>query len=201
MEFSHVFILDGGWAMVANEEQRRLFYVAMTRAKETLCLLQRSDFKNPYLKNLQGDFVLRRNSDLETQNLPQFANNQYKILGLKDFDLSYAGSFAAKDPVHQVLATLTVGEKITMKMHNGKIVLKKDNNVLAMLSKTAQAVWQKQLENIVSATVIAMITRYISDNEEEFKARCKVEQWEVPMIEVVLNKKEINSLQAAIQEL
>jgi ATP-dependent DNA helicase RecQ len=42
-----------------------------------------------------------------------------------------------------------------------------------------------------------MITRYKSDSEEEFKARCKVEQWEVPMIEVVLNKKEICSLQAA----
>jgi ATP-dependent DNA helicase RecQ len=49
MEFSHVFILDNAWPTPATEEQRRLLYVAMTRAKETLCLLQRRDQLNPYL--------------------------------------------------------------------------------------------------------------------------------------------------------
>ena len=34
MEFAHLFMLDGGWTMQSLEEQRRLFYVGMTRAKK-----------------------------------------------------------------------------------------------------------------------------------------------------------------------
>lgn len=60
MEFSHVFILDDLRDKSVTEEQRRLYYVAMTRAKETLCLSQRNDSYNPYIPALDGDYVLRR---------------------------------------------------------------------------------------------------------------------------------------------
>jgi ATP-dependent DNA helicase RecQ len=193
MEFGHVFILDGGWIATATEEQRRLYYVAMTRAKETLCLLHRNDLKNPFLKNLEGDFVLRRNSELENNEATNLINKHYTLLGLKDFDLSYAGSFAAKDFIHQALAHLTVGSKVTMKIHNDKVVVQKDNVVITVLSKKSQEFWKKQLDNIVSATIVAMITRYKTDSEAEYQSRCKVEHWEVPMIEVVLaNTKKMN---------
>ena len=39
LEFKHVFVLDGGWRSEEESEQR-LYYVAMTRAIETLTLLQ-----------------------------------------------------------------------------------------------------------------------------------------------------------------
>jgi len=39
MEFSHLAILDGGWTKDAPEEQRRLLYVAMTRARDCLDLM------------------------------------------------------------------------------------------------------------------------------------------------------------------
>jgi ATP-dependent DNA helicase RecQ len=37
---------------------------------------------------------------------------------------------------------------------------------------------------VKSVSIIAMITRYKTDNEEQYQTRCKVEQWEVPMLEV-----------------
>ncbi len=52
--------------------------------------------------------------------------------------------------------------------------------------ENAQDSWKKQLENIFTATLITMITRYKTDSEVEYQSRCRVEQWEVPMIEVVL---------------
>ena len=42
LEFAHVVVLDGGWDRVGRGEDtdapRRLYYVAMTRARETLAL-------------------------------------------------------------------------------------------------------------------------------------------------------------------
>jgi ATP-dependent DNA helicase RecQ len=186
MEFTHVFILDGGWSVVAKEEHRRLLYVAMTRAKDTLCLYHRVDLQNPYLKYLNGDFIVRRNSEIEFNISAQLINKQYNILGLKDFDLSFAGSFAAKAHIHAALAQLKVGDKVEITKVNGKVAVQQNNVIIAMFSKNAQDSWATQLENIISASIIAMVTRYKSDSEVEFQSRCKVEQWEVPLVEVVL---------------
>ncbi len=189
MEFNHVFIPDGGWAIPATEEQRRLLYVAMTRAKETLCLLQRKDLNNPYPGSLKGNFVLQHSSDEEASHLISLENKQYTILGLKDFDLSYAGSCTEKHPVHQVLSSLTVGSEVELHNQNGKVIVRKNDLIITMLSKKSQQQWQNQLRHIQSARIIAMISRYKTDSEEEYQSRCKVEQWEVPMIEVIVSGK------------
>ena len=57
---------------------------------------------------------------------------------------------------------------------------------MSVLSKKAQQQWENQFTNIKSAQVIAMITRYKTDSDEQYQSRYKVEQWEVPMIEVLL---------------
>lgn len=186
MEFSHLFILDGGWTLQATEEQRRLLYVAMTRAKETLCFLQRRDLNNPYLSSLEGDFALRRDGMITSSYLSSLNNKKYTILGLKDFDLGHAGSFVENHPIHKVLASLSVGTSVTIYNYDDKIVINKDALNVAVFSKNAQLKWQSQLQKIESACVIAMITRYKTDSEEQYQSRYKVEQWEVPMIEVIL---------------
>ena len=49
LEFDHVVVLDGGWNRVGDgedpDEARRLYYVAMTRARQTLALLR---FEGPH---------------------------------------------------------------------------------------------------------------------------------------------------------
>ena len=44
LEFDHVVVLDGGWNRVGQSEDRdaprRLYYVAMTRARQTLTLMR-----------------------------------------------------------------------------------------------------------------------------------------------------------------
>jgi len=186
MEFSHVFILDGAWVNPATEEQRRLFYVAMTRAKETLCLLQRQDQHNPYLESLVGDFIIQRDSQVAVDSGLMLENKQYIILGLKDFDLSFAGSFTQDQSIHQILASLTVSDLLVFQQINGKIFLQKEGVSIAALSKNAQQQWQNKLEKVKSVSVIAFITRYKTDSEEQYQSRCKVDQWEVPMLEAVL---------------
>jgi len=43
-----------------QEEERRVYYVAMTRAKETLCLFERADMPNPHTGLVEGDYLLKR---------------------------------------------------------------------------------------------------------------------------------------------
>jgi len=185
MEFAHLAIVDGGWVTLATEEQRRLFYVAMTRAKETLCLMQRQDQRNPFLAEITGDHLLARavNPSPKTGTLTK----QYAILGMKDVDLSYAGSFDASQPIHQHLARLNTGSRLSMENNNGKVVLKDQNRVVAVLSKQGAQFWSAKISAIESVTVLAMVRRYRDDSEESYQSRCKVEQWELPLVEVVFD--------------
>ncbi|WP_305908033.1 RecQ family ATP-dependent DNA helicase [Methylomarinum sp. Ch1-1] len=187
MEFSHGFILDGGWSATASEEQRRLLYVAMTRARETLCLLHSQDSPNPYLPALQGDFILRRAVEHQNEELAGQADKSYEFLGLQDLDLSYAGSFAERHPIHRALAALDVGSVVSLCRQGDKIVVVSDQTAVAVLSKKARQLWWDRVDRVRSAAVIAMITRYRSDNEEAYQSRCKVDKWEVPMLEVLIH--------------
>jgi ATP-dependent DNA helicase RecQ len=185
MEFSHLMILDGGWTKDALEEQRRLLYVAMTRAKETLCLMRRKDAYNPFLKEITGDFTLRRDAAINQQAEQLTVPLHYELLGLNDFFLDFAGRFPETDPIHQCLAALTPGSLLSIAIINGKVVLQHEGATVARLSQKGHQEWRDKLERVETVRVIAMIKRYREDSEENFRSRCKVEQWEIPMVELV----------------
>jgi ATP-dependent DNA helicase RecQ len=186
MEFSHLQILDGGWTKDSLEEQRRLIYVAMTRAKETLCLMQRNDACNPFLKEITCDFSLRRDA-AESQPLDSPAiPRRYALLGLDDFHLSFAGRFPETHIIHQHLAELSPGSLLSIANINGKVVLQHGQVTVARLSQKGHQEWADKLERIETIRVIAMIRRYRDDSEEDYRSSCKVEQWEIPMVELVI---------------
>lgn len=186
MEFVHLAIIDGGWTAPATEEQRRLFYVAMTRAKETLCLMQRQDQRNPFLAEITGDHLLSRTVSPPLQS--QVIGKQYAILGMKDIDLGYAGRFTISHPIHQHLARLNTGSRLSLEHSNGKVVLKDDSMIVAQLSKQGAQSWSAKINAVESVTVLAMIMRYRSDSDEAYQTLCKAEQWELPLVEIVFDR-------------
>ena len=185
MEFSHLVILDGGWTKDLLEEQRRLLYVAMTRAKETLCLMQRKDVYNSFLKEIAGDFTLRRDAAITQQAEQPIVPRHYALLGLNDYFLDFAGRFPETHSVHQHLAALTPGSLLTMAIINGKVVLQHGQVTVARLSQKGHQDWADKLARIETVRVIAMIKRYRDDSEERYRSSCKVYQWEIPMVELV----------------
>jgi ATP-dependent DNA helicase RecQ len=185
MEFSHLVILDGGWTKDSLEEQRRLLYVAMTRAKETLCLMQRKDAVNPFLKEITGDFTLRRDLAENLQTEQPTVAKHYALLGLNELHISFAGRFPETVSIHQHLAALSPGSLLSFAIINGKVVLQHGDVTVARLSQKGQQEWSDKLAGIETVRVIAMIRSYRDDSEEIYRSRCKVEQWEIPLVELV----------------
>ncbi|MCH9696574.1 MAG: hypothetical protein K0U68_00560, partial [Gammaproteobacteria bacterium] len=121
---------------------------------------------------------------------------QYCFLGLKDIDLGYAGSFTAQAPIHRSLAELSTGSAVTVKHQNKAIVITTNDTIIAVLSKQAQLQWQNKIDSIQSARIIAMVIRYQTDSDAEYQSRYKVEQWEVPVIEIEYQTREQNNTPA-----
>ena len=113
LEFDNVVVLDGGWNRVRGGEDsdspRRLYYVAMTRARQTLTLTRLSG-PQPVLDVLMDEpSVLLRNGPAQPSSTPELSR-RYRRLGLRDVFLSYAGYRGTNDPVHHAVAELSSGD-------------------------------------------------------------------------------------------
>lgn len=190
MEFKHVVILDGGFGRGKNseerEEERRLYYVAITRARETLCLLQRKDANNPFLARLDGDFLLKRTYGGPLRKDASVAAKYYSTLGLQDLYLDFAGLRPSDDPIHSRLANLRPGSLLHfMRDDKQRILLCDDKMAVVALSRDACKEWQDRLHRIESVRVLAMVRWYRDGGASRYSQSCKAESWEVPMVEVV----------------
>lgn len=185
MEFAHVLIVDGGWKGKDVEVQRRLLYVAMTRAKETLSLMQCNDNNNPFLQEINGDFCLLRAATVNEQDFNTVRSRDYFMLGLQDLDISYAGGHGANHIIHQQLQSLEYSSCLTMVKDEKGIFLKYGGVLVAKLSEKARNYWIDKLASIKTINVIAMIKRCREESQESYRYRCKVENWEIPIVELV----------------
>lgn len=204
LEFDHVFVIDGGWQTSEQrydhnrmrgenqqdksshlEEGRRLYYVAMTRAAKTLSLWQRTDCANPFVREIKGNFILDRQTVLN-EKPGKLMRSRYDIVGLRDIDIGFAGSIPAGNPIHTALASLKAGGQLIMRINNGRIFLENTAGLrLASLSKSGIALWQTHLPEIKEVRIAAMVRWRQKECGSEYLRRCRVPQWEIPIVEVI----------------
>jgi ATP-dependent DNA helicase RecQ len=197
MEFAHVFLLDGGWLPARSaaraEEERRLFYVGMTRAREGLWLFARRDAPHGHLELVDGDFLLRRPgpppgaaAGEAGERFGELMSARYELLGMQDMFLSYAANWPVTMPIHRHLAALEPGSMLTARAARGRIELQNaEGHGVALLSASAARVWLPRLGAVRSIRVVGMIGRDKMDAEEGHRQACRCERWEVPWVEVV----------------
>ena len=120
LEFDHVVVLDGGWNRIDRGEDadapRRLYYVAMTRARHTLTLA-RFPGAHPLQDALRGNpSVIRRR---KPDNLPPASpelERRFKRLNLGDVFLNFAGLRRSGDPIHRAIAALSPGDSLKVRV-------------------------------------------------------------------------------------
>ena len=172
LEFRHVAVLDGSWDVSAEqiEEARRLYYVAMTRAEETLTLCE-FEPGNPFTAAL-GPQVQSRSFD--GSHKPEL-DVQYQTLTLGEVDLGFAGRQRPTEPVHEAIAKLEPGDALELRLEGERYVLLDcDGNTVGRTAKS----FRLSLE-LESCEVAGIVTRFKEDTEQSFIAMVRCEQWEV----------------------
>jgi len=189
LEYDHVVILGGGWRPSKhNEEARRLFYVGMTRARQTLTLIKCADSLHQFVEDLRNEetAILRRAVRPTEPLSAELLQRRYKVLGYKDIFLDYAGHRPETDPMHTALARLQHGDRLAMRPYDGKVGLFAPGNVrVALLSQSATTQWRDLLPQIESVRLLALCTRRREDvDDPQLRDRLRTDQWEIPIVEV-----------------
>jgi ATP-dependent DNA helicase RecQ len=191
MEFRHVVITGGAWqpgrSLKDVEEERRLLYVGMTRAKETLALVAAEDALNPFLTELDAAGPRRRRAEGMHGVDRDVLSRRYHTLSLADLVLSYAGRFPPADTIHAALDALEPGAPLVFVPDRGGLVVEtKAGLPVGRLSAAGTARWRPRLDRILEIRTHAVVIRKRSDEEDPHRrTNCLSESWGIPIPEVV----------------
>ncbi len=187
LEFDHLIVLDGAWGKIGKDEDtdasRRLYYVAMTRARQSLSLLRFNGV--PTLlddRTISSAHFVKREKIAELQQA-YVLDRRYLRLTQKDIDLGFAGRFAPLDSVHSAISQLQPGAEIQMKLQNSRYELFDVQGRL--VGRLAKDFTPPIGFSITSAHVVAVIERDRNSSAPEFQSWFKCDKWEVILPELI----------------
>ncbi|MDO4636218.1 MAG: RecQ family ATP-dependent DNA helicase [Lautropia sp.] len=204
LEFDHVGILDGSWAPVAvqpadpptspmtdPDESRRLFYVAMTRARKTLLIAQ-TDEHHPFIPALaNASCTLMRTIDAPTPD--PALGRLYETPSLEHINLGYAGRFEADAAVHAYIGALQPGDPLFLVQTGERWQLRDaQGHTVGQMARS----WRpKPTHRFLAGSVRAIQVRFHAGEDNMFQTTAKkaevhwhppkVKQWEVVIPEMV----------------
>ena len=209
LEFDHIAVLDGGWDKVDRSEDpdapRRLYYVAMTRARQTLALVRfhgsrsaggtRPDFvmeseppvygrlhSLPYTFPNNGSVLHRTSGDSQPRTLE--LARQYRRPSLREVNLGFAGRHYTRHPVHRAIASLSPGDPIEARIaKTGSWELLNQSGMV--VGRLAQAFEPPPGMRCKSAAVFAVVDWSREASEPQYRDHVKCDAWEVVVPELV----------------
>ncbi|WP_444465234.1 RecQ family ATP-dependent DNA helicase [Rhodobacter capsulatus] len=186
LEFDHVVILNGGWQVLSKGEDgeapRRLFYVAMTRARRSLAVVTQG--AHAFVAADSDCEMLRKIEVPARRDLPE--PDQYQLPEMGAVDLSYAGRLPETNPTLAAIAGAKVDDPVTLAMREGRwLILDEKGRVLGRMAGT----WAPpEGTSMVSGKVGAVVRWRKADNEEQYRTYIKREDWETILPEFVFRK-------------
>ena len=189
MQFDHVLVLGGlresqGKADSSPEEERRLYYVAMTRSRRTLTLVDSLENPNPYFEEVRRWTRNRRTTVAGRESWPLDVMG-YEVLGMRGLLLGFAGHRDESHAIHRSLSLLQAGDRVRLEPHRDGIrVLDRERTPVARLSQAAAGRWRSRLSQIDEARVLGMTSWSKDESGPSYRHRLQVDSWEVPILEV-----------------
>ena len=187
LEFDHVAVLDGGWDRVRPGEdpdpQRRLYYVAMTRARHTL-LLARFQKTHRLQHGLADHPAVLCREPVPTQPLSPAMAYHHVRARLRDIDLGFAGRCPGAAPVHAAIAALSPGAPLKPHVDSrgyGELL----DATGRVVGRLARAFKPPTGMRCCAATVLAVIVRSRAAAEPQYQDRIRCDSWEVVVPELV----------------
>ena len=187
LEFDHVVALDGSWDRIGRGEDpdasRRLYYVAMTRARRTLALA-RLRGAHPFQDALlDAPSVLERDDHVSrTPSAPELYR-RYRRLSLRDVFLSFAGYRKPDHPVHGAIGDLSSGD--TLQVREGARrweLLDCNGTVVGQLARDFEGIAGMRC---AFAKVLAVVSWDRERSEPEYQKGIRCDSWEVVVPELV----------------
>ena len=186
LEFEHAVVLDGSWERRGKDEDpdaaRRLYYVAMTRARRTLTLTTMGA-PNPYIKLLRGHRSVLRRDPVALPEPPLAVHQTYRKLSLGDVFISFAGYRSRRDRVHRAIAGLAPGDDLGLDDSEKPWCLLDQKGVA--VGRLASGFTPPEGMRCAKATVYAVLTRRREQSSPEYQADLKCDRWEVVLPELV----------------
>ena len=186
LEFDHVVVLDGGWNRVDRGEDvdasRRLYYVAITRARHTLALA-RFPGSHPLQDALRGNPSVLSRGPVELPPAPPELGRRYKRLNLGDVFLSFAGYKRPRDPVHRAIAALSPGDPLQVQVGSNRWELLDRNGLI--VGKLASGFNGLDNMRCTRAKVWAIVGWNRERSEPQYRGNLLCDSWEVVVPELV----------------
>lgn len=186
LEFDDVVIMDGGWERPSRKEDqdapRRLFYVAMTRARRNLIVM--SNDNHEYLPTESPAVVTRHVvPDLTTVPGPRrfFQSPEMKMV-----DLSFAGRQGDRHIVHDAIAEAQVGDPVRLSTVCDRWQIEDARG--RSLGRMSKAFAPPSGTSFVAGEIAAIIHRSKEDADERFHHLLKRANWEVVLPELVFEE-------------
>ena len=203
-EFDHVVVLDGDWGRTMPREDadapRRLFYVAMTRARDTLTLIS-MDQPSKFVAELKNrPEILKREPPAEWPQRPDQLPALRRRLRLSEVNLSFAGGRGPKDRLHLAIANLQPGDPLEVDTRSTPWQLKSQGITVGNLARkfdtrdlTNGRHPNTQRENQpasnnprIEASVLAIAAWNRDKSEGQHRTRLRSHQWEVVIPEILV---------------
>jgi ATP-dependent DNA helicase RecQ len=182
LEFDHVAILNGGWDRASRNEDsdapRRLFYVAMTRARSTLAVL--TDGPHAFVR--PEDAILLRQAVVDATALPR-ARHRYVPPDPKLVDLSFAGRLKPGNPSLTAIAAARPGDPVHLSCDGDRWRI--DNAQGLPLVRMSRAFSPPEGAAFLHGEVAAVLTWRREDGNEDFGHMLRRDAWEVVLPELV----------------
>ena len=189
LEFDHVVVLDGNWSRISKNEDkeapRRLYYVAMTRAKKTLTLAKMPSL-HPFQMALEGspNVLVRTEPDVQRPTDEELFQS-YRRLSLRDVFLSFAGYRNPEHPLHKAIADLIPGERLGVRQGQRLELLNAGGMVVGQIASNYK---MPKGMRVKFATVLGIVVWNKEHSESEYQANLRCESWEVVIPELVLEQ-------------